>query len=116
MGAVTRFVQEIEYRPIVEQETRYANRTRHRQCSRPHSHRMDFGQVGPGLGEVPEPRRFSRVLDGVDPVDGGDARRSLILRSDGKYALAARDTMLTSATAPIAVLPASTMARSSVEL
>jgi hypothetical protein len=32
---------------------------------------------------------------GVDPVDGGDARRSLILRSDGKYALAARDSMLT---------------------
>ena len=32
---------------------------------------------------------------GVDPVDGGDARRSLILRSDGKYALAARDSTLT---------------------
>ncbi len=32
---------------------------------------------------------------GVDPVDGGDARRSLVLRSDGKYALAARDSMLT---------------------
>jgi len=32
---------------------------------------------------------------GVDPIDGGDARRSLILRSDGKYALAARDAMLT---------------------
>jgi hypothetical protein len=30
---------------------------------------------------------------GVDPVDGGDARRSLILRSDGKYALAGRDTI-----------------------
>jgi hypothetical protein len=32
---------------------------------------------------------------GVDPVDGGDARRSLIQREDGKFALAARDTVLT---------------------
>ena len=59
---------------------------------------------------------FQGYWMGVDPVDGGDARRSLILRSDGKYALAARDSMLTSATAPIAALPASTTARSSVEL
>ena len=73
----------------------YANRTRHRQCSRTHSHGRHFGQVGPGVGAVPGPRRFSRVLDGRGPLDGGDARRSLILRSDGKYALAARDSMLT---------------------
>ena len=33
---------------------------------------------------------FQGYWMGVDPVDGGDARRSLILRSDGKYALAAR--------------------------
>ena len=38
---------------------------------------------------------FQGYWMGVDPVDGGDARRSLILRSDGKYALAARDSMLT---------------------
>ena len=38
---------------------------------------------------------FQGYWIGVDPVDGGDARRSLILRSDGKYALAARDSMLT---------------------
>src|SRR5688572_30886885 len=67
VGTVTRFVQETEYRSIVAQETRYANRTRHRQCSRTHSHRRDFGQVGPSLGAVPEPRRFSRVLDGRRP-------------------------------------------------
>jgi len=38
---------------------------------------------------------FQGYWMGVDPVDGGDARRSLILRSDGKYALAGRDTVLT---------------------
>jgi hypothetical protein len=38
---------------------------------------------------------FQGYWMGVDPVDGGDARRSLILRSDGKYALAGRDSMLT---------------------
>ena len=34
---------------------------------------------------------FQGYWMGVDPVDGGDARRSLILRTDGTYALAARD-------------------------
>ena len=38
---------------------------------------------------------FQGYWMGMDPVDGGDARRSLILRSDGKYSLAARDSMLT---------------------
>jgi hypothetical protein len=38
---------------------------------------------------------FQGYWMGVDPVDGGDARRSLIRRSDGKYALAARDSALT---------------------
>jgi hypothetical protein len=32
---------------------------------------------------------------GVDPVDGGDARRSLIQLANGRFALAARDTVLT---------------------
>ena len=38
---------------------------------------------------------FQGYWMGIDPVDGGDARRSLIRRSDGKYSLAARDSMLT---------------------
>jgi len=46
-------------------------------------------QSSPGHAE------FQGYWMGVDPVDGGDARRSLILRSDGKYALAGRDSMLT---------------------
>ena len=37
---------------------------------------------------------FQGYWMGVDPVDGGDARRSLILRTDGTYALAARDSLL----------------------
>jgi len=37
---------------------------------------------------------FQGYWMGVDPVDGGDARRSLIQRTDGTYALAARDTQL----------------------
>lgn len=38
---------------------------------------------------------FQGYWMGVDPVDGGDARRSLILRSNGKYSMAARDSRLT---------------------
>ena len=32
---------------------------------------------------------------GVDPVDGGDSRRSLLPLASGKFALAGRDTVLT---------------------
>jgi hypothetical protein len=32
---------------------------------------------------------------GVDPVDGGDARRSLVQLENGRFALAARDSVLT---------------------
>jgi hypothetical protein len=32
---------------------------------------------------------------GVDPLDGGDSRRSLVRLSSGKYALAGRDTVFT---------------------
>ena len=32
---------------------------------------------------------------GVDPVDGGDARRSIVQLDNGKFALAARDSVLT---------------------
>jgi hypothetical protein len=38
---------------------------------------------------------FEGYWMGVDPVDGGDARRSLIQLKDGRFALAARDTVLT---------------------
>ena len=32
---------------------------------------------------------------GIDPVDGGDSRRSIRLQPDGTYALVGRDTVLT---------------------
>ena len=32
---------------------------------------------------------------GIDPVDGGDARRSLVQLANGRFALAARDSVLT---------------------
>lgn len=38
-------------------------------------------------------REFQGYWMGVDPVDGGDARRSLLLGANGKYSLAARDTV-----------------------
>ena len=38
---------------------------------------------------------FQGYWMGVDPVDGGDARRSLLQEDDGSFALAARDTVLT---------------------
>jgi hypothetical protein len=38
---------------------------------------------------------FEGYWMGVDPVDGGDARRSLVRKSDGTYMLAARDSVLT---------------------
>src|SRR5262245_14418910 len=39
-------------------------------------------------------RDFQGYWMGVDPVDGGDARRSLIQLGNGKFALAGRDTVL----------------------
>ena len=38
---------------------------------------------------------FQGYWMGVDPTDGGDARRSLIQLENGKFALAARDSVLT---------------------
>ncbi len=38
---------------------------------------------------------FQGYWMGVDPVDGGDARRSLVQLANGRFALAARDTVLT---------------------
>jgi hypothetical protein len=53
--------------------------------------------VGPRVWATPpfeQPgREFQGYWMGVDPVDGGDARRSLMLRDNGRYALAARDTV-----------------------
>jgi hypothetical protein len=39
-------------------------------------------------------REFQGYWMGVDPVDGGDARRSLVRLPNGRYALAARDSVL----------------------
>ena len=59
---------------------------------------------------------FQGYWMGVDPVDGGDARRSLILRTDGTVPRSRPVTpCFISATARIAALPASMTARSSVE-
>jgi len=41
------------------------------------------------------PADFQGYWMGVDPLDGGDSRRSLVRRTDGTYALAARDSVLT---------------------
>ena len=38
---------------------------------------------------------FQGYWMGVDPTDGGDARRSLLQRDDGTYEMAARDSVLT---------------------
>ena len=32
---------------------------------------------------------------GIDPLDGGDSRRSLLQLNDGRFAMAGRDTVLT---------------------
>ena len=37
---------------------------------------------------------FQGYWMGIDPVDGGDARRSLMQMPNGRFALAARDSML----------------------
>ncbi|HWC02149.1 MAG TPA: hypothetical protein VHF87_05210 [Methylomirabilota bacterium] len=38
---------------------------------------------------------FSGYWMGVDPLDGGDSRRSLVRLEDGRFALAGRDSALT---------------------
>jgi len=38
---------------------------------------------------------FTGYWMGVDPLDGGDSRRSLVRLNNGRYALAGRDTVLT---------------------
>jgi len=40
-------------------------------------------------------KRFQGYWMGVDPLDGGDSRRSLVRQQNGTYALAGRDSYLT---------------------
>jgi len=40
-------------------------------------------------------REFLGYWMGIDPLDGGDSRRSLVQLSNGRFALAGRDTALT---------------------
>ena len=44
---------------------------------------------------VPAQAAFQGYWMGVDHVDGGDSRRSLIQLANGRYSLAGRDTVLT---------------------
>jgi hypothetical protein len=43
----------------------------------------------------PPVKAFQGYWMGVDPVDGGDARRSIVRQEDGTFAMAARDTVFT---------------------
>jgi hypothetical protein len=43
----------------------------------------------------PPTRSFEGYWMGIDPVDGGDSRRSIRRQADGTYALVGRDTVLT---------------------
>ena len=38
---------------------------------------------------------FQGYWMGIDPLDGGDSRRSLLLLNDGRFAMAGRDSVLT---------------------
>jgi hypothetical protein len=62
-------------------------------------HRVNIDRpVAVPTGNVPPgriAREFAGYWLGIDPVDGGDARRSLVRLSNGRFALAARDTVLT---------------------
>jgi hypothetical protein len=40
-------------------------------------------------------RGFQGYWMGIDPLDGGDSRRSLVQLNDGRFAMAGRDTVLT---------------------
>ena len=40
-------------------------------------------------------RAFQGYWMGVDPLDGGDSRRSIVRLTNGRYAMAGRDTVLT---------------------
>jgi hypothetical protein len=40
-------------------------------------------------------REFQGYWMGIDPLDGGDSRRSLVQLNNGRFAMAGRDTVLT---------------------
>jgi len=62
-------------------------------------HRVsDAAPAGALAAPVPPgkaPRGFQGYWMGIDPVDGGDARRSLVRLPNGRFAMAARDSALT---------------------
>ena len=43
----------------------------------------------------PPVKAFQGYWMGVDPLDGGDSRRGLVLQDDGTFAMAGRDSFLT---------------------
>jgi hypothetical protein len=51
------------------------------------------------LGAQPPRKYTSKIFQGywmgVDPLDGGDSRRSLVQQQDGTFAMAGRDSFLT---------------------
>jgi hypothetical protein len=62
-------------------------------------HRVSVAPGAPGPPPHAPPGTAAQAFEGywmgVDPVDGGDARRSLVRQAGGRVALAARDTVLT---------------------
>jgi hypothetical protein len=46
-------------------------------------------------GQGKQVQSFQGYWMGIDPVDGGDARRSFVQLENGRFALAARDTVFT---------------------
>jgi hypothetical protein len=53
--------------------------------------------VGAAMGATTEntSKIFQGYWMGVDPLDGGDSRRSLVQQQDGTFAMAGRDSFLT---------------------
>jgi hypothetical protein len=43
----------------------------------------------------PQSKAFTGYWMGIDPLDGGDSRRSLVRLTNGRYAMAGRDSALT---------------------
>jgi hypothetical protein len=55
---------------------------------------LTFVAVAPASAQ-PAAATFQGYWMGIDPVDGGDSRRSIIEQADGTFALIGRDTVLT---------------------
>jgi hypothetical protein len=47
------------------------------------------------LGAQPQVKAFQGYWMGIDPVDGGDSRRTFMQNDDGTFAMAGRDSFLT---------------------